>query len=147
MYFQDRWAHRVKVLVITDDPALQQSLRNGMERSAFELQFTSCEYECSTLVATFRPEYALVDCSLPEDRCEELCRHLAADPRVPDLKIVLATLGPQERLGRLPKVCSRIAKPFDAVRLEAYLEAEGAFAAPGRKRAIDTSVRRAASPA
>jgi len=138
-YFQDRWAHPVRVLVISDNPSLQRSLRTGMERSAFELRFTSCEYECSTVVAGFRPEYALVDCSLPEDRCEELCLHLAADPRVPDLKIVLAASEPQERLGKLPKVCSQIAKPFDAARLEAYLESEGAFAAPGRESAVGKS--------
>ena len=94
------------ILVVSDDERLQSALRQHNDEGLFHLEFTSCEYDCSALVNRFRPRYVVVDCSLPREQCEDLCHHIAQDPRIPDVRMILAAspiVGPSVAgIGRYP---------------------------------------------
>ncbi len=89
-YYQRVHAQSRNVLVVTDDAQLVDSLQHDSERGAFNLQFTDCEYTCSALVETFRPDYAVLDCSLGPQATWAICSHLSADPRIPFVRVILA---------------------------------------------------------
>ncbi|MBI5115729.1 excisionase family DNA-binding protein [Candidatus Poribacteria bacterium] len=89
-YYIHRKQQPVNVLVFTDNEELRQSLKRDSIQSRLRLQFTSCEYDCSLIVDSFRPECVVVDCAMELSVCEELCQHLAQDPRIPGVRIVLA---------------------------------------------------------
>jgi hypothetical protein len=63
-------------------------------------------------VTNFRPDYAIVDCSLGPDTSRDITNHLVEDPRVPFVKVVLAA-----NKGEFPNECekvvfARINRPF-----------------------------------
>jgi len=116
-YFQTQWATPLRVLVVTDDPEFQAALQNGAKSSQLELRFTGCPYECSTLVATFSPDYVLLDGSMHKTKREQLRANLAQDPRLSSMKIILAAPTPP-----LPHIAREsgqleIVKPSNAAQL------------------------------
>jgi CheY-like chemotaxis protein len=89
-YYQEIFSRPKKVLVVTDSIQLQERLRKQSKGSKLELEFASCEYECSAVVNRFKPDFVVLDCSLPDDTCTDLRAHIAGDPRVPGVQIILA---------------------------------------------------------
>lgn len=95
--------HRdVNVLVVSDNEVLAAALRKEAEEYPVELAFTHCEYACSAMVETFRPDYAVVDCSLGAERSREFARNLIQDPRIPYVRVILAA-----SVGEMPTDCDR----------------------------------------
>jgi excisionase family DNA binding protein len=100
------------VLVISSDQILTALLAREAPAAPFNLRSTNCEYSCSALVDSFRPDFVVIDCSLGPERTEDMCSNLLQDPRVPFVKIVLAA-----KPGEFPKECNRaifahIGRPF-----------------------------------
>jgi CheY-like chemotaxis protein len=81
------------VLIVTQSEDLRQRLREDGAGSRLEVAFAGSEYECSTACAEFRPEYVVIDCSLPKRARASLCSHLSTDPRIPGVQIFLAVPG------------------------------------------------------
>lgn len=111
-YYREVHEQATNVLVVTDDEDLTQRLRDGAVTAPFNLEFATCEYDTSAAVQTFRPDYALVDCSLGEQRTLDITTHLASDPRLPFVRVILAGT-----LNEFPADCdelvfARIHKPF-----------------------------------
>ncbi len=93
-YYKEQSLQPVNVLIFTDSETLKKSLKEQSKYSALCLQFAGCEYDCSFVVDSFRPEYVVLDCakglSECEELCEHLCEHLRNDPRIPGVKIMFA---------------------------------------------------------
>ena len=81
---------RTNVLVVTDDPELTRKLREAEIDVNFNLEIADCEYTCSTVVNHFRPDFAIVDCSLGTRSSRDITYHLVEDPRAPFVRVVLA---------------------------------------------------------
>lgn len=90
-YYQEQVRRKAKVLVVTDSVRLREVVQADIGSSRLELEFASCEYDASTVVDRFKPEYVVLDCSRDQDRCGELCANLSSDPRIPEVRIILAS--------------------------------------------------------
>ncbi|MBI5477522.1 MAG: excisionase family DNA-binding protein [Deltaproteobacteria bacterium] len=111
-YYRKVHEQDTNVLVVSDNQILTALLKREAARASFNLETTHCEYHCSALVDSFRPDYVLLDCSLGEQRTQDICAHLLEDPRLPLVRIILAA-----RAGEFPRECdravfARIEKPF-----------------------------------
>jgi len=89
-YYHEVFNKPRRVLVVTDSFRLRERLQREGSQTRLEFEFATCEYECSTIVHSFLPEYVVIDCRLPAQTCSELCSRLASDPRVPGVQIILA---------------------------------------------------------
>jgi excisionase family DNA binding protein len=121
-YYRRVQSQRTNVLVVSDNQVLTALLRRESTAAPFNLEITDCEYACSALVDSFRPDFAVVDCSLGPQRSQDICAHLLQDPRIPFARIILAAR-PQE----FPTECdraifARIARPFGIEDIAACLE-------------------------
>lgn len=111
-YYRHVHLQAVNVMVVTDDRGLIESLEKDKQTAPYSLEITDCEYSCSALVDSYRPDYVVVDCSFGPDRSADICNHLLDDPRLPHVRVVLAV-----EPGRFPKGCdkkafARIERPF-----------------------------------
>jgi hypothetical protein len=111
-----------KVLLITSDDELIDSLAgNGDEK--ITLRFARNAYEASAIISSFRPAFAAIDAERITAAETGLMDSLAADPRLPGLRIILV-VGPgmAGRTRRWPKsdlVVSVLEKPLDTQRIAA----------------------------
>ena len=111
-YYRQVQGQGINVLVVTDDPDMTAMLRATADESSFDLQITDCEYNCSALINHFRPDFAVIDCSLGLETSRDISSHLIQDPRIPFVRLVLA--GSEEEFpGECEKeVFARIHRPF-----------------------------------
>ncbi len=100
------------LLVVTDNQDLTQSLKREAKSEPFRLEVTDCEYKCSALVEVFRPDFAVIDCSLGEDASRDICHHLTQDPRIPHVRVIMAARSGQFPAGCDKQVFARLDKPF-----------------------------------
>ena len=80
---------RPNVLFVTDHDSLRESLEDEAKNADFNIRFTDCEYTCSMLVESYRPDYISIDCSLGRKRAMDFATQLIADPRIPFVRIIL----------------------------------------------------------
>ncbi|MBI4720582.1 MAG: helix-turn-helix domain-containing protein [Chitinivibrionia bacterium] len=119
-----RMVHKqaTNVLVVSSDKKMAGSLKKEAKEHDFNLEITDCEYTCSALVNDFRPDFAVVDCSLGPRLSRDICRHLSQDPRIPLTRLILAA-----NEGEFPSKCdkeifARIQRPFSIRDLVACIE-------------------------
>jgi excisionase family DNA binding protein len=86
-YFKKLKADAYSILVITRKKINFETYRNDPYAPPLNIISTDNEYECSTIVENFKPDYAVIDWSI--DGAEGFCKNLVNDSRVPDLKIIL----------------------------------------------------------
>lgn len=103
-YFNTVHKQDVNVLVVSDNQVFTTALRRDATKSYLNmnLAFSKCEYTTSAMVETFRPDYAVIDCSLGPERSREFARHLKADPRIPFVRVIMAA-----REGEFPEACDK----------------------------------------
>lgn len=118
-YYHFRQGRPFKVLVVTDNPTCRENLMREAMSHSIQFQFVSCEYESSLVVDRFRPDFVVVDCTMQEMKCQELCRHLADDPRIPDATLILAT-PPRRHALSIPGAI-RVRNPISLKELESHL--------------------------
>jgi hypothetical protein len=94
---------RTNVLVVTDDQELTRKLRQAEAEANFNLEIADCEYTCSTVVNHFRPDFAIVDCSLGNRTSRDITNHLIEDPRIPFVRVLLAA-----NEGEFPGECEEV---------------------------------------
>jgi DNA-binding NtrC family response regulator len=102
-YYRLVHGQRRNVLVITDQSRVQDSLVKLRSSADFNLEVTDCEYRCSMLIDSFRPDYVVIDCSLGSARSREFANLLNEDPRIPLVRVVL--VGDR---GQLPSECDKM---------------------------------------
>lgn len=118
-YFRYHQGRPFNVLLITDDKTSRAAIMEKAESHRMHIQFASCEYESSFLVETLRPDFIVVDCTMQEEKCRELCHHLATDPRIHHHTIILAT--PHQKPSFPIPGSLRMKHPFSFDDLEEYL--------------------------
>jgi excisionase family DNA binding protein len=124
-YYRVVHKQAVNILVVTDNVRLVGELKKGAKKVGFNLETTDCEYRCSALVDVFRPDFAVVDCSLGAQFARDITDHIIQDPRVPFLRVILAADS-----GGFPAECNqevfaRIEKPFNAGDIAECISLEG----------------------
>jgi excisionase family DNA binding protein len=112
-YYRHVHLQDINVMVVTEDHALIASLEKEKETAPYSLEISKCEYTCSALVDTFRPDYVVVDCAFGPERSADICNHLIEDPRLPYVRVVLAVQPGQYPQGCNKEVFARIERPFD----------------------------------
>ena len=100
------------VLVVSDRADLNEDLRRQALSATFNLETADCEYSVSALVESFRPDFVVIDCALGSERAGDIATHLANDPRLQLVRIVLAA-----KPGEFPEGCdqnvfARMDRPF-----------------------------------
>ncbi|MBI5117517.1 excisionase family DNA-binding protein [Candidatus Poribacteria bacterium] len=121
-YYREQRQRPINVLVFTDNALLRGILTKQASSTRFRFQFASCEYDCSLVVDSFRPEYVIVDCVTDLEKCEELCRHLACDPRIPGVEIILAVPRDKNIETNLVGGITVIEQPFCIADIEKRVE-------------------------
>ncbi|MHC5036922.1 MAG: MerR family transcriptional regulator [Planctomycetota bacterium] len=112
-YYKEVHGQTLNVLVVTDDDRLTEELKEAAHSARFNLEIADCEYSCSMAVNHFKPDFAVVDCSLGRDASRQITNHLAEDPRIPFTRVVMAG-----NEGEFPQECekvvfARLKRPFD----------------------------------
>jgi excisionase family DNA binding protein len=126
------------VLVVTNDDEFTDRL-SGEQGQSIAMRFARTGYEASALIGDFRPAFAVIDaeCMLAEDT--ELLDALAADHRVPSLKVIVA-VPPGTRTGSRRRwksdlIVSVLEKPFGCDRIAEVISSSlAALPAPGGSR-------------
>ena len=121
-YFREVHEQTTNVLVVTDDPELRDALLVDAPRFPFNLQIADCEYNCSALVNEFKPDFAFVDCSLGREVSRDISFHLAQDPRIPFVRVVLAGAEHQVPSECDKEVFARIERPFSVVDISEFID-------------------------
>ncbi len=111
-YYLKMHRQPLNVLVVTDDQELVRKLKQEAQPSDFRLAYADCEYTCSMMVHDFRPDYAVVDCSLGKGKSREITEHLLLDPRAPSVRVILAGRGDEFPADCDRKVFARMVRPF-----------------------------------
>jgi excisionase family DNA binding protein len=120
LYYREQLQRRV--LVVTDSAPLRERLQAECEDSPLQVRFASCAYECASLLDDFHPHFVVIDCMLPHNTCSELCSHVASDPRVPGVQIILTSPGGSLRTGSVEReVKGQIPRSFSIHDLEEHI--------------------------
>jgi hypothetical protein len=91
------------VLLITSDDSIVESL-SGDENESIALRYARTPYEASAIIHEFRPAFAVIGEELAQTGEGSLLNSLAADPRVPGLRVILlAAEGTRGRRRARPK--------------------------------------------
>lgn len=75
------------ILVISDDSRFLEAFDDN--KTIFNVRATDNEQECFAFVEKMRPDFAVIDCSFSRSR--EFFDRLTNDPRIPFIKIILAS--------------------------------------------------------
>ncbi len=121
-YFSLVRGQKINVLVISDRSNLQSLLKKDAHEISYNLVFSDCEYHCSMVIETYRPDYVVMDCSLGVKRSREFAKNIAQDPRIPFVRVILA-----DENFEFPEECDKeifayIRKTFSAPELENLIE-------------------------
>lgn len=111
-YYQQVHEQSINVLVVSDDKRLARGLLREVAKHEFNMEITDCEYSCSAMINDFRPDFAVLDCSMGKDLSREICEHLCQDPRIPFVRVVLAGKKDEFPTACEKEVFARIQRPF-----------------------------------
>jgi excisionase family DNA binding protein len=128
-YYRLVHEQRTNVLVVTDDEPLTMNLRRDAEIADFNLEIADCEYICSLKITDFRPDFAVVDCSMGRQASSDISHHLLQDPRIPSVRVVLAGKGDEFPTECDKEFFARMERPFSVREIEEiikFLKKEGA---------------------
>lgn len=109
---------KVNVLVVSEDDDLVRTLA-GEESEGLSLRFVRNGYEASAVIHDFRPSFVVVDQGLSPSGGRDLLDSLAADSRVPGVKMILAVPGAGRGKRKEPEngVVEVLVKPFGLDRV------------------------------
>jgi len=116
-YYQIVQGAGYNVIILTEQKRLLRDRDHVDGEQGVTIRIATNEYECSSLVESFRPDFIVVDCALGEKRTSNVCTSLFNDSRIPVPRIILAS-----RTKKLKEYCDRevfgwMAKPFSVEQL------------------------------
>lgn len=124
-YFLEVVRRTRRVVIVTTSDDLRNKLLQEIPNSRFEVAFASSEYECAATCHDFRPEFVVIDGSLSKAVRASLCSHLAKDPRVAGVQIILAQTHADDGLHEQPATGSgvdrAIPRTFGLAELEKHI--------------------------
>ena len=116
-YFRMMQGKVANVLVVSDRKELTALLERQSFEATFNLAFAETGYSVSSLVESFRPDFAVIDCGMGTDKARGIAMHLVEDPRLQLVRIILAGT-PDEYPSECDRpVFARIGRPFDLARI------------------------------
>ncbi len=117
---------RPRILVVEDEPALQQILAFNLTAAGFEVEQAFDGEEALDRLLARPPDLVLLDWMLPERSGLELCRRIRRDPALRDLPVVMLTARGEEAdrvRGLEGGADDYVTKPFSMAELIARLRA------------------------
>ena len=132
-------AHAGKVLVVEDDPELNELLGAYVQIAGFEYDTAQRGAEALTAARDRHPSLILLDVMLPDFDGFEVCRRLKSEEATRCIPVVMLTALDREehrRQGMQCGACRYLTKPFDPDQL---IEAIRDTAQQGEKHCRDGS--------
>jgi excisionase family DNA binding protein len=111
-YYRLVHKQRTNVLIVTDDEILTKNLSSCEKSADFNMEIADCEYACSSIVYRFRPDFAIVDCSLGQGASRDISNHLIQDPRIPSVRVILAGAEDDFPIECHKQIFARMQRPF-----------------------------------
>lgn len=103
-----------KILIVEDDPALSELLKDVFEQCHYHCLFLPHTKEILKVVHDFQPELILLDYLLPLMNGEELCARVKQNKSTCNIPVIIYSAFPQTLLPVEDFLCDVfIAKPFD----------------------------------
>lgn len=127
----DETSNGALVLVVDDDDRSRELMRIVLRHAGYRVLAASGPQAAIALLATERPEVAIVDLLMPEMTGLEFCRWLRAQPALSTMRFVLLTgMDTQDTRNEAREAGADavVTKPFDRIRL---LEQLTTLLAPG----------------
>jgi excisionase family DNA binding protein len=108
----------LKVLVITEKKNLFEAPQP--DEANIELRLAGCEYEVSSAIRDFHPDFIILDSSLASSDPQKIYRHLRNDPQTDEAVLVLAVK--KKAAGKPPKGVKAVTVMPDTLgQLDEYL--------------------------
>jgi len=76
------------VLIITNDKSMR--IKFNDEDNIF-YKFAFSEYQSSTIIESYRPDYVVIDLKIGKKKTKEICKHISEDSRIPFGRIILVS--------------------------------------------------------
>ena len=125
VYYRRAKGLATRVLVITSDDVLVDRLV-GEQDENITLRFAKNAYEASAIIHDFRPAFAVIDVESVPNGGTELLDSIAADPRVPGLKItIVVPAGMADDKRRWPKndrIATVLEEPLESRQIAAVID-------------------------
>lgn len=115
-----------KIVVIEDEPDIQDVLEYNLRREGFEVRTADTGTEGLRAVAAERPDLVLLDLMIPEVDGLDVCRTLKNEPDTKDIPIIMVTAKSEESdvvLGLGLGADDYVQKPFSPRELVARVRA------------------------
>ena len=114
-----------KVLVVDDDPHIQNLFTRMLSHEGYRVETASDGFEVGARAATFKPAVIVLDLFMPGMDGFEVCRHIKEDPAMSGIKILAVTgYDDKENRDRIMEAGADdyLAKPVDAPMLIHHVE-------------------------
>ena len=114
------------VLVVEDEPAIQELLAVNLARNGHEVRRAASAAEAYRTLAETLPDVILLDWMLPDTPGPAIARRLRSDPRTREVPIIMLTAraGEDDKVAGLESGADDyITKPFSPRELEARIQA------------------------
>jgi excisionase family DNA binding protein len=105
------------VLIIAKDRSLVGDLGEPDNIESPKVKIVNSEYECAAAIEKFKPDCIVVDCAIGKKGTKSICRSLLDDPRLPQVRIVLASKSERRNQFWDKGVYGWIKKPFTIQQL------------------------------
>jgi DNA-binding response OmpR family regulator len=113
---------RDKVVVIDDDPMVQDLLVRFLTKEGFQVLTASGGEEGLKLVREVRPQIITLDVMMPGMDGWAVLRALKDDPAVADIPVIMVTMVDNQSMGYVLGAAEYLTKPIDRSRLSAVLK-------------------------
>ncbi len=114
--------HSHSVLIVSRNRGWMADLARQAVTSRLRFETASNAYECGAVIAQFRPDFIVVDCSFGTSRTKDICRHLNEDDRIPFTRIILTSRQANWAEDCAQDVFGWIEKPFTIDQLGEFIE-------------------------
>lgn len=117
---------RASVLVIEDEPAIQELISVNLRHAGYEVSCTRSAEEAEAVLNSALPDVIVLDWMLPGQAGDAFARKLRSQPRTRDLPIIFVTARVEERdklAGLESGADDYLTKPFSPRELTARIKA------------------------
>ena len=117
-YFKLVSGQGLNILIVGDGDKTINGLDRLDKGEGLRVRVVLNEYDASTMIQRFRPDYIVVDCAFGKRRTAGICNNLFGDSRIPVARIILAS-----RTRKIHDYCDKevfgwIRKPFEIEQLK-----------------------------
>ncbi|MEZ5358202.1 MAG: helix-turn-helix domain-containing protein [Candidatus Zixiibacteriota bacterium] len=111
-YYRQTHSQSLAVLVISRNMEWLEQLGKQADETDVRLAGATNEYQCSSTIAQFRPDFAVVDYGFGTTRTRDICRNIIQDARLPLTRIILTSRAPRMTDYCEDELFGWIARPF-----------------------------------